>query len=360
MADVVYSEKIVAALDHPYSQSILILGFSEQGPVLEPVYLHTPEQAAEVFGSGGLVDAYREAYAAGGRYLYLVRLSPVAFPADDEAEDEILKEALPSLVDLDFHYFHLAGYVFDRSGILEELVDFCRERAAVGYDTHFILSVSLPEQDGYDAWLGRLSSALRDLRDFFADGEDLGRCFSVVPQWAVRRSLSGYSLVSGAATYAGLVSAYSPAADLANKPTGLHGVSPALDDEDLGWFSNVGCVVFRKTVRRGIVVFRSVTMASPESDYHHFANYRVATEAVARIRSLDRKFLGLPPDILPGERLEAVVDRELSSMVGEGMLRGYSFKVTYEPLGNRADVELVLVPYFGVEKLSVSTTLFLV
>ncbi len=359
MADVAYSEKIVAALDHPYSQSILILGFSEQGPVLEPVYLRTPEQAMEIFGSGSLVEAYREAYEAGGRYLYLVRLSPIAFPMGDEAEAGIL-EALPSLVDLDFHYFHLAGHAFDRSGILEELVDFCRERAAVGYDTHFILSVSLPEQDGYDAWLGRLSSALGDLRDFFVDGEDLGRCFSVVAQWVVRRSLSGYSLVPGAATYAGLVSAYSPAADLANKPTGLHGVSPALDGGDLGWFPNVGCVVFRKTVRRGIVVFRSVTMASPESDYYRFANYRVATEAVARIRSLDRKFLGLSPGSLPGERLEAAVDRELKSMVNDGILREYSFKVSYEAVENRADVYLVLVPYFGVEKLSVSTTLFLV
>lgn len=355
MADIVYSEKIVAALDHPYSQSILILGFSEQGPVLEPVYLHTPEQAAEVFGSGGLVDAYREAYAAGGRYLYLVRLSALSSVTDAQAEVEILK-ALPSLVDLDFHYFHLAGHAFDRSGILANLLDFCRERAAVGYDTHFILGTSLPEQGQEAAWVEGLLAAPRS---FVIDNEDLGRCLSVVAQGGIYRGPSGYYLASAAATYAGLVSAYPAGTDLTNKPTGLYSVFPAFAAEDLEVLSSAGYVAFQKTVRR-IAVYRSVTMASPESDYHRFANYRVATEAVARIRSLDRRFLGLPPGALPGERLEAAVDRELKSMASGGILREYSFRVTYEAVENRADVDLVLVPYFGVEKLSVSTTLFLV
>ncbi|MEW6770014.1 MAG: hypothetical protein AB1330_01290 [Bacillota bacterium] len=359
MLQVEYAQQIVQLLNHPLSQAVLIIGFSEMGPVRQPVFVHGSEQAVALFGAGDLVDAYREAYAAGGRFLYLMRLSELA--TDDFAA--AFEAVYPVLVDLPFQYLHPARQFFDSCTCLDRLFDLCQERAALGEETHFILGCSTPGAD-VSGWVESLLLAARHFPVVDETGTTVyrGYHFSVVPQVAVYQDAAGdYYTASVAATYAGMISAHHAGVDLTNKSTGLLSVAPVFPEEQLKLLSEAGYVVFTPTVRRGVAVYAAVTMTDTMSDYYRLLFYRVATDTVTRLRDVARDYLGLPASAAIGDlTFKEAVDALLRSRVAAGILRDYEFKVSYDLFKNRAFVELVLVPCGSLREIRVSTTVYVV
>jgi len=340
-----YSSSVVQVFPFDISQAVLILGFSEQGPTGRIIYVHNPREAVSVYGKGMLVDAYQQAYAAGGRQLYLLRLEGSSY-------EEVLPQVLPALYELSFVYYHFPGLYFNNSFLVGQLWDFCQTRSALGENTHVILGVA-PCLDGDVAsWVNSLLAVAEEYNHFLTDGESQGYFFS-----AVAAQVNGNSF-GPAATYAGLAAGYPPQVDLTNKSTGLTGLDLFLDDEQCRALADVGYVIFVPTVRRGIAVYRAVTMAAPDSSFCSFTDYRVAVDVVEDLKQLGQDYLGLPPAAaVTNAKIGEAINQKLLAKVRASVLRDYAFLFNYE--NNTVDLNLVLVPYSSASEIKVNTTIFL-
>jgi hypothetical protein len=59
-----------------YSRSVVLIGESQKGEILEPVFIESIEDAYDIFGGGELVESAREIINAGTEYIYLIRIDP--------------------------------------------------------------------------------------------------------------------------------------------------------------------------------------------------------------------------------------------------------------------------------------------
>ncbi|AOQ24707.1 hypothetical protein MTAT_20520 [Moorella thermoacetica] len=357
MPEVSYETQYQAVVDVPVGQEVLFLGTAATGPVGIPLLCRVPDQAESIFGDCDLTRAFREAYAAGGRYIYLLRLDGPLSP-NQETYDTLLSAALPSLQEVNFNIFHPVRFNFDRSQVLKEILDFAMERGSLGLETIFVLGVEVVEGD-YDNQIDRLIQVSGGYNFFPSDdGTYLGRHFSVVASQAYYAKGSEIYQANCAATYAGMISALPPQVNLNNKNTGLFQALPSGRYEDL---ARAGYVTFCPTVRRGIAVYRAITMTPLNSDFRELVIYRTVAAVLARLRTLGERYLGQPQNMrLDGKTLEAIVDAELKTMVQEGMLFDYDFVLTYHALESRALLDLTLKPAFSVKEVKVRTTIFLV
>ncbi len=358
MPEISYATQYQSLVDVPPGQEVLLMSTAVSGPIGIPILCQGSDQAESIFGTCELTRAFREAYAAGGRYLYLLRLEGPLSP-DSAVYDSLLVNYLPALLELPFVIFHPVGFYFDRSQVLDDLLDFAVNRANLGLETLFVLGTTPAPDDQPDvANLLAVSSNYGFFPRVGVAGVThyLGRHFSVVVSQSYYASNNTVYQANASSTYAGLLSSLPPAVNPTNKNTGLYNAYPEAEYEAL---AQAGYVVLAPTVRRGVAVYRAVTMAPPDSDFSEVVIYRITAAVLARVRAVGSRYLGKPQNVnLDGRTLRRAVQAELDASVKDGLLRSYNFDLTYQPLAYQVVVDLTLRPVFSVKEVRVQTTIF--
>jgi len=114
----IYDKPIAKPPKVPYGKNIVFIGLADDGPYHSLTYVTSLAEAKKMFVSGDIVDAYEEAYAAGARYIYLIRL--------EELDIDNLLKALEIILDYDIHIIAPIGMYFDdETNYASVLVSFC-------------------------------------------------------------------------------------------------------------------------------------------------------------------------------------------------------------------------------------------
>ena len=121
----IYEKPIVKPPKVSYGQNIVFIGLAEDGPYNSLTYVTSPIEARKSFVGGDIVNAFEEAYAAGARYIYLIRLK--------ELNLDNLIDALAIILDYEIHIIVPIGMYFDdETDYASVLVNFCSLKREYG------------------------------------------------------------------------------------------------------------------------------------------------------------------------------------------------------------------------------------
>jgi hypothetical protein len=209
-----------ATIGSQYGKNLIFIGESEKGPTGTPVSITTPKAAINQFGSGKIVDAFLEAYAAGAESIYLYRLNQDGEVLDAESKLSRLETAMEIIIDYPMHIIVPVGMYFDDEiDYAELLMSYCSSASNYG-ETIVLMSASpVRDDENLDQRITRLykSPKYRQvLRD--EDGEDCGFFLSVVLTQIEISINSAQTIISdGLATYAALIATLTPGVNPVNK-----------------------------------------------------------------------------------------------------------------------------------------------
>lgn len=199
-----------------YGETICIIGKSSAGPLLEPQLLLSKSKVKQIFGDGRLVDAYAEAYDAGCRQIYLIRIS-------GETDIEIWEEQEKAYEILEGMAVHIVvpvnSFVNDSLNFAQQLSNHCYKSGYVFGDRIGIIGTR-PIQSEQDVFLNTTNLLNNQyMKNGFQNERlmDTGYAISVV----VSEPIFNYGTdneysANGAAAYAGFLSTLLPG----ESPTG--------------------------------------------------------------------------------------------------------------------------------------------
>jgi hypothetical protein len=349
---ITYQSSISYSLPQPNSQTVLLIGTATQGPILAPVCGSGLQQVANCFGSGPLVDAYNDAYGAGGRYVYLVQIDPDS--TSDADYLAALDNLLGYLLDLPFVNIYPAEFPVDSIEVVSLLATYCYNRMQRGLDSLVVAGFEPNSMSDWDTYL--LNWMANNIAEFTINGVDISPCFSLVGAQFNRGTSFGQILSSGAGIYAGLVAANAPNVNLTNQNTNLSQVANSFSGTQCGALADAGIVSFIQTVRHGIAVYDGVTAAASTSVYHELYCYRTAVEVCERLNSIDRQYLGLAVGTpVNGVAMSNAVQSVLSGAIDDSLITDFSFSFTIVPSYNQVQISAIISVPGMVNGINVST-----
>jgi hypothetical protein len=325
-------------MSQPGSQSVLLIGTATQGPILTPVCISNPQQVANVFGSGPLVEAFTDAYSVASQSFYLVRMD-VDSPSN---EDYIaaLDNLLGYLLDLPFINIYPVGLPIDNVSVIPLLATYSYNRLQRGMDSLLILGFAPNTISSWDTYLLGWMAGIQSQDAFVVNETDVSSCFSLVGSQFVR---SDGTLKSAASIFAGLISNNAPDVSLTNQTTGLTQLANSFTQTQCQALADAGIVAFCQTVRHGIAVYDAVTCASTTSSYHDLYCYRIAIEVSERLNSIDRQYLGLAVGTpVNGVAMNSAVQSVLQQAITDNLITSFSFSFQIVPTLNQVMVTAVI------------------
>jgi len=214
--------------------------------------------------------------------------------------------------------------------------------------------------------------AAGDVTDAKGNKVDIGAYISVVAA-NVRASNDvaynlypalGYYNANGAASYAGLVASLPAKSAPTNKVVGGVSLSQGISDYQADRLAGKRYVTFLSKPR-GTVVASAMTGAYNISQYYRsdfvrLTTMRIVQDAINFVRSVADPFIGEPNNAPQRNAMAVAIENALKSMQENGALRRFNFNVYASPTDQilgRANVELVLVPAFELQQVSVLVAL---
>lgn len=194
---------------------------------------------------------------------------------------------------------------------------------------------------------------------------DIGRYLSLVAAWpnfinTFDTTGFGY-LASGAAAYAGLVSALDPHSAPTNKSLGTGVRMPVrLKKADRNSLAGSRLVWFHVKSGGRVAVDDAPTASLATSDYARLSTIRIVNAAVDEVRDVAEPFIGEAHTAAVRAAMKTAIDARLAKMQKVGMLRRFESAVSATPtqqILGQAVIELVLVPAFELRKISVLISL---
>lgn len=190
---------------------------------------------------------------------------------------------------------------------------------------------------------------------------DIGKYISVVAAWPIlsNGSRTAAYVASGAPMYGGFYSGMPVNSAPTNKLLNSIRLPFRLNMSKLDTLAGYRYVTFHAG-KRGNVISDAPSAARPDSDYQRLSTMRQVKATVDAVRDAGYPFLGEAMTGAQTAALETAIDRTLSELVKNGVIRRYEFQVIITPLQRvlgQATVELKLVPAFELRRISVSVSL---
>lgn len=346
----------------PIGKSLLIIGPSRKGPLLKPIYVRTNQQANDFFGED-LAFPYYEAKSCGATHIFVMRIGELYNPEEGyqkPSRDDLfiyLQEAYELIIGFNIDYIYVVGAYFDdtegisldgefitfskdmniKYSYARQLAELCHKKLTVGEYCHGIIGVKPITTDTNSWYENIINNSLTigtdnsyDLSKKYIDYDnfDYGRYISVVVSSIRMTKPDGtYYITSGAGVYAGLLSSLSPKVSPTYKTLPVFDIYETLSDDQIDRLSISGFVVFKKSVRHGIVPYEAVTFANPNSDFYKFPNIRILNIASERIQSQ----ITIGDRMIKNHELE-IAHNVLSQMVSDQEIK--SFTIDAEIISN--------------------------
>lgn len=332
---VTFLERLLSPPNSTFSNNLLLIGTSEKGltPDLSfsPAYVHNRKSAKAYFGSGRLVEAYNEAYSAGARNIYLLRINKDGETFIPSGELLNRLEIVYSLIQsLPFHIIvpldvFLEDEINDTSLALQ-FASFLhnKESKSIG-----IIGARSQSADGL------LSNSIMNNKIKATSGSemiDISYYLSVVPQLFAFTLNNERYIANASASYAGMLSSLGSEVSSTNKPLlGVDRIETEFPKEKINDLVEIGYVIFRESQRRGIVPIQGNTMAHPSSPFSSVSCVRVLHEAVSRIQSYVDMYIGEEFG-KSSEVITEAANKELLGMVKDGKIKSFSVSPKTEGL----------------------------
>jgi hypothetical protein len=196
---------------------------------------------------------------------------------------------------------------------------------------------------------------------------DIGNYVSVVygPEVAVVSDKIGTYVTSGAAVYAGFVSALRPEVSSTNKQiNSVLGLRYILSESQHNLLVGGRYVTLQQktsnNLSKSVYIKDGVTSAQPLSDYNRLSTVRIIHAVVQVVREKADPFIGLPNGLAQRNALSAQIQNALDTLKDQGVIQKFNFTIFSSAedrvLGN-AFIKLEVVPQFETRKFYTSVVL---
>lgn len=357
----------------PTTQAVLIVGPSDKGPFETPTLVTDPTglvqfgEEPNIYGTtekrNYLTTAWKQAYDAGCRAIYLMRLDDTEV-GEDERDKKLfhsLRNALDLLTDFDMvdHVVIVGLYANQEITFTEEDLTKYEGLRAETYNPLEIFSSFIQQQIynnnemiGYIGAkpLGKVNPSLADVREHIESLEDLEDNYhgfvSVIGGVDLMFG-AGYEYIdNGVAAYAGLASTLPPHSATTNKllPGARLVYTPTLSMLDQ--LGDKKYVSFRQKGGAAVVTL-DVTAAPDQSDFVLLSTARIILAAIAVTREVCEPFIGESATLQSFNAMETALHRAYKSMVEAESIIDYRFTINMSNqdfLLGRSTVNLEIIP----------------
>ncbi|WP_067924178.1 hypothetical protein [Alicyclobacillus shizuokensis] len=316
-------------------KQLVLAAASEQGDLYQPMEVTNPDMVTRLFGSGPLVDRYKEMANTGLTTMYVMRI-----------EDGQFEKAFQALAPFVFDLAYIDGlYFHTHPDAIQQFIEFAKEREYEGRLIHGIFDV--PGLSTY-ADLRGIFPQIASLTIPVSDGVDeTGKYISVVADQ--------FSDARAGAVYAALVASLDPQVSPVNKPVTATLQSEFTNDQILD-LRTKGVVCFRNSIKKGLVCTSSTCAVATEGSVHqHISNFRIAQRCIQAIAEQLEQFIGRLGSFIQTDQLESIVEAALMQQLKDGLIRDYRYDIRIDRQDPRIYVihtTIEIVPLFSVHSMT--------
>ena len=340
----VFSDAVVSSPTINFARNLLIVGTSNTGNYMEPTYVSSLGEVLYHYTSGTLVQSAREAYNAGCRNLYLMRINNDGEDLSKEQIYERLTEAYKLLNGFYSDIVMLSDvYYDDEIDFASQLVEFLytNQRPTIG-----VMAVKPIGDEEENVYVENLISGKRTFDIPGSNGIiDGGAYLSVVAAEPIFNygNYNEYSS-NGAAVYAGLISSLEANYSTTNKTLyGVGNLNISFSDANISELRNNGFITFSYNKRKGYVPLAGITHSNI-STWTNLTRIRICNEALCRIYHVCEDFIGEPAYQYLSD-IEASIRDQLDNMLSQGKMSYYNIEVRNEsPTSDEVEFLLEILP----------------
>ncbi|MBU5262119.1 hypothetical protein [Bacillus atrophaeus] len=323
----VYVERSVSI-----GKRLVIIAQSDEGPLYEPILVHSEDMALTFFGNGDLIQCYKDASTyKGGLQAYLMRVE-----ADGYETAFSVLEAFA----FDLLFISSIQYGKDKK-VINTFLEFCKIKEEKGNLVHGITTLS---DKSYDD----LSLIFKEIEKLtFDNGDDLredGKYLSIVSDQINAKNAG--------AVYAGILASVNPEVSPVNKTIPGITLKREYSKEQILKIRSVGLVAFKSTLKKGVTCTSSSCAVSTTGSVHkHISNFRIAQFLINHVSLELQSFIGMPNPAHQALNIEDIIDAICSEHVELNRLKDYAYDIEIDALYGTVRVKIEIVPIFSVHSM---------
>ena len=166
----------------------------------------------------------------------------------------------------------------------------------------------------------------------------IGRCLSVTfMQYTVTTGNGYYYISSGAAGYAGMVSALDAERSSTNQPFNIDSLQYTLSNAQLTRLNAAGIVCCKESTTLGIVIVDGITQAPATSVYRRLSTTKIINAVGRILKEVIEPYIGLPRTLRYLNAMETAIKSALNKVVGV-LINDYSFEIVTDSASSRLGV----------------------
>ncbi len=313
----------------PIGQRMIILAESSQGNLYDPLVVTSISLAQAIFGSGPLIERFKDFVKGSGTSAYLMRI-----------EAGSLDMVYKTLIKFPFDLIYIDKFFFNNNQKeIEKFIEFAKDKEYQGELIHGFFELNglntMPEIRTVYEEISSLSTIIEDGID------ELGKYMSVVANQIKDHH--------AALVYAGLVSSLDPEISPINKTIDEVELEYELTKENILELRSAGIVCFKNTLKRGVVCTSSSCAVTTEtSGSKHISNFRIAQYIIQEIAINLQQYIGrigIPSAVMEAE---ALVEEILEQNIVLDRIKRFDYTVEIDSLHGKADFYIEIVPVFSL------------
>ncbi|WP_257878943.1 hypothetical protein [Bacillus paralicheniformis] len=323
----IYIERTVSI-----GKRLVIIAESDEGPLYDPILVHSEDMASSFFGNGDLVQCYKDAMTfENGLQAYLMRIESGGY----ETAFSIL-EAFP----FDLLFINSIQFYKDKE-VINCFLEFCKIKESKGNLVHGITTI-------LDQNLEDISLVFKEIEKLTHDnGDDLiedGKYLSLVSDQIEAKNAG--------AVYAGILASLNPEISPINKTIPGVTLKKEYSKEQILKARSAGMVVFKNTFKKGVTCTSSSCAVSTNGSVHkHISNFRIAQFLINEISLELQSFIGMPNPAHQASSIEDIIDAICTEQVELDRLRDYAYDLEIDALYGVVKVKIEIVPIFSVHSM---------
>lgn len=231
--------------------------------------------------------------------------------------------------------------------------------------THAVIGVSKLASDNLNAIAAKVDKLLKTDYNLYAkksNGNDMldkdnmpypiGRAISITSfQHNVEAENYTY-LTTGAASYAGMVSALAIDQSSTSQPISLTNLSYELTNYQLSKLTQAGYVTVKNSYTKGYVITDGVTMAPATSPFRRLSVTRIINAVDETIRAAAEPFIGKQNHLANRNSLQTAIKSKLDTML-DSLIEKYDFRLVVDKAAQRMgiiEIEYTIIPIYEIRE----------
>jgi hypothetical protein len=267
----------------------------------------------------------------------------------------------------DRDYLNMYDKYSNQAGFHRLLIEFCRQQAQLGIDTHCIMGFNkLPTTfpSGYSV----AEMIVRATAIGYGDGIrdvmsgvvfDYGRYLSaIVGDIRYMANTSTEFINNWYISYAAewINSEYKDS--LTNKKLSVTNTVQTFDDQTVLNLINLGVVTYKTSALNGLVISGGITQALPGSPWYLASNIKICQRCLTQLHLDLETYIANPSSPMPSNlALGDVVNTSLGKRQIEGIIKDYTYELSYDKLAGLTKITVDLYTEYTLEKITASTVL---